>query len=148
MPEVISHHTKTLHKISPLFIMKSMLHANLYLKCFSMPVWVKHQNSRYKYSSFPKAKNYLAYAEFTMSSKFHFPNGKYIHGIGDKLVLNWGQIMLSNSKSYQILYRKAISMLAISKVSSLACECEFYRREHNSKRDPIGMNFEGLQMHK
>ena len=65
----------------------------------------------------------------------------------DKLVLYWGQNML-HTKSYQILCRKAISMLAVSKVSSLGCKCEFYRKENNSKGDPMGMNFEGLQMEK
>ena len=31
---------------------------------------------------------------------------------------------------------------------SLACKCVFYRPEHNAKGDPMGLNFEGLEMQK
>ena len=57
---------------------------------------------------------------------------------------NWEQSMLC-SKSYQILHRNRISMLTGLKVSSLACKCVFYRLKH---RDPMKLNFEGLEMQK
>ena len=38
-------------------------------------------------------------------------------------------------------------MLAVLKVSSLACECVFYRTEHNAKGD-TELNFEVLEMQK
>ena len=39
-------------------------------------------------------------------------------------------------------------MLTDLKVPSLACKCVFYRPEHNVNKDPIELNFEGLEMHK
>ena len=39
-------------------------------------------------------------------------------------------------------------MLAGLKVSPAAFECIFYRSEHNTKRGPKELNFEGLEMQK
>ena len=41
-----------------------------------------------------------------------------------------------------------MSMLTGLKVSSFACKCVFYRPEHNARveRDPMELNFEGLEM--
>ena len=39
-------------------------------------------------------------------------------------------------------------MLAVFKLSSLACKCVFYRSEQKAKRDPMEFNFEGLEMQK
>ena len=57
---------------------------------------------------------------------------KNVHGIGTKLVSNWGQNM-SYKKSWQSFCREKMSMLTGLKVSSLACKCVFYRPEHNGK---------------
>ena len=61
-------------------------------------------------------------------------------GIGAKFVSNWEQNILY-TKTYQILHRKMISMLTGLKVSSLACRCAFYRREHNAKMGPHRTEF-------
>ena len=37
-------------------------------------------------------------------------------------------------------------MLSGLKMSSLKCKCVFYRPELNAKRDPIKLNFEGLEI--
>ena len=33
-------------------------------------------------------------------------------------------------------------------MSSLACECVFYRPEYNAKGDPMELHFEGLEIQK
>ena len=43
-----------------------------------------------------------------------------------------------HTKSKQNLCIKRTSMLTGLKVSSLACKCVFYRREHNAKSGPHG----------
>ena len=39
-------------------------------------------------------------------------------------------------------------MLTGLNVSSLTCKCVFYGPEHNTKGDPLKLNFEGLEMQK
>ena len=45
------------------------------------------------------------------------------------------------TKSLQVLHRKGISMLTGLKVSSLTCECVFYRPELNVKAGAHGIEF-------
>ena len=48
------------------------------------------------------------------------------------------------NESQQMLCRKKMPLLTGLEVSSLACKCVFYRREHNAKggRDPMELNTE------
>ena len=45
------------------------------------------------------------------------------------------------TKSLQVLHRKEISILTGFKVSSLTCECVFYRPELNAKAGAHGIEF-------
>ena len=47
-----------------------------------------------------------------------------------------------------MLFKKRISRLTGFKVSSLVCNCVFYRLEHNTKRGPHGIEFEVFEMQK
>ena len=63
-----------------------------------------------------------------------------VHGIGAKLVSNWEQNMLC-TKSWQILCKKRICILAGLKVSYLGCKCVFYRPKHKAVGRPHGNEF-------
>ena len=62
--------------------MKLLLNVNLYLKVFSFHIlsaWVKHQNSRYKYSGLFLSAKILLYAPNSQwIQNSIFPDGKHI----------------------------------------------------------------------
>ena len=65
---------------------------------------------------------------------------------------DWGQIVIKLGTKYVMyqklanLCRKRISVLTGVKVSYLKCKCVFYRPENNVKKDPMKLNFSGLEM--
>ena len=60
--------------------------------------------------------------------------------LGTKRVIQQ-QLILCRKKKYIYIY-----MLTGLKMSSLACKCIFSRSEHNTKGDPMELNFEGREI--